>query len=198
MDKDTRFRRILGQMKRKTREAVVKKNRELNEWYDFRRDEIAEDIGAAAASLILKKVKEPNYLKDWEYDDIYPHPLTMYIPEMDAFEFEGFKSSIRVEEQQAPIMTYEGQIIDGRARYRACRELGIEPWMEEWKGSFKGVLSYIFGQALHRRQLNQSQKAVLALDFLPYFSALAQTRKGGKEGFSLHCPYNGCSPAWFG
>ena len=180
MDRDTRSRKILGELKRRTREKEVKKNRDLNEWYDFRKDEIAEDMIAVSASLILKKVKEPHYLKNWEFDDIYPHPLTMYIPEMDAYEFEALKDSIRVEGQHTPIMTYEGQIIDGRMRYRACKELGIEPLMEEWKGNFSGILNYIFGQALHRRHLNQSQKAVLALDFLPYFSALAQTRKGGR------------------
>jgi hypothetical protein len=57
------------------------------------------------------------------------HPLSMEYPPMTDKEFEGLKKSLLRSGfcPMWPIVLYQGQILDGKERYRACRELGIEP-----------------------------------------------------------------------
>ena len=46
---------------------------------------------------------------------------------MTAEEYEGLKASIKERGQEVPILLLNGQNLDGRHRYRACLDLGIEP-----------------------------------------------------------------------
>jgi ParB-like chromosome segregation protein Spo0J len=55
------------------------------------------------------------------------HPLANLLPDMTAEEYEGLKASIKERGQEVPILLLNGQILDGRHRYRACLDLGIEP-----------------------------------------------------------------------
>jgi hypothetical protein len=59
------------------------------------------------------------------------HPLTSLFPEMDVPMFQRLKQSIEHVGLLEPILTHDGMILDGRARYRACRELDIEPEFTE-------------------------------------------------------------------
>ena len=60
------------------------------------------------------------------------HPLTEYIPiKADPDEVAW---SIAQNGLQKPVVLYEDMIIEGRVRYRACREAGIEPQYVTWKG----------------------------------------------------------------
>lgn len=60
------------------------------------------------------------------------HPLTQYIP-IKAKQ-DQVSWSIAQDGLKQPVVLYEGQIVEGRVRYRACRELGIEPQYVAWKG----------------------------------------------------------------
>lgn len=59
-----------------------------------------------------------------------------------------------------PIKTINGQIIDGRNRFMACKIAKIEPQFEEIKE--KDTLSFVVALNIHRRQLTTSQKAITA------------------------------------
>ena len=60
------------------------------------------------------------------------HPLTKYIP--IKAKLDEVSWSIAQNGQQKPVVLYENKIIEGRVRYQACREAGIEPQYTTWKG----------------------------------------------------------------
>ena len=85
---------------------------------------------------------------------------------MSAEEFTALKLDIERNGQREPIWTYQGRIIDGRNRFKACSELNIKPVIREWQGngSDTSLVAFVLSLNLHRRHLNSSQKAVIALE----------------------------------
>jgi len=55
------------------------------------------------------------------------HSAAVAFPLMTDKEFADLKADIQQRGQLEPISLYEGRILDGRNRYRACLELDIEP-----------------------------------------------------------------------
>lgn len=53
------------------------------------------------------------------------HPLSELLPLMSTAEFAGHKDSIELDGQQVPAVLFEGRILDGRNRCKACIELGL-------------------------------------------------------------------------
>ncbi len=58
----------------------------------------------------------------------------MLFPELSAADYAALKEDIRQHGVKVPILVHGGQILDGRHRYRACRELGIRCLVVEWNG----------------------------------------------------------------
>jgi hypothetical protein len=54
-----------------------------------------------------------------------PHPLAGLFPPMGRYEYEELKADILRNGLQMPIVLFEERILDGRNRYRACKEAGI-------------------------------------------------------------------------
>lgn len=94
------------------------------------------------------------------------HLVANLFPMMSAEEFTALKLDIERNGQREPIWTYEGRIIDGRNRFRACSELNIKPVIREWhgNGSDTSLVAFVLSLNLHRRHLNSSQKAIIALE----------------------------------
>lgn len=88
------------------------------------------------------------------------HELANIFPSMEEDEFRVLRDDISENGQQVPIVTYNGKIIDGKHRHKACLELGIEPIMEEYEGG--NPLAFVIGANLARRHLSSSQKAMIA------------------------------------
>jgi ParB-like chromosome segregation protein Spo0J len=65
---------------------------------------------------------------------LVPHPVALLFPELPASDYEALKEDIRRHGVKVPILVHGGQILDGRHRYRACRELGIRCLVVEWNG----------------------------------------------------------------
>jgi len=53
------------------------------------------------------------------------HPASEHFPLMDEERFRELVEDIRCNGQRQPIILCQDQILDGRNRFRACRELGI-------------------------------------------------------------------------
>ena len=92
--------------------------------------------------------------------EISTHPLANLLPDMTAEEYEGLRASIKEHGQEVPILLLNGQILDGRHRYRACCDLGIEPVTKEIDA--KDPLRLVFTLNLQRRHLDKGQVAMIA------------------------------------
>lgn len=89
------------------------------------------------------------------------HPLAEQFPEMLEQEFEALVASIETDGLKEPLLLFEGKVLDGRHRYRACLQLGIEPGTRPFKGTQEEAESLSIAQNLSRRHLTASQKAML-------------------------------------
>lgn len=88
------------------------------------------------------------------------HPLAELLPVIEGREYENLRDDIRASGLLVPIVIYHDKILDGRNRYRACCEIGIEPLYEEYRGN--DPAAYVISLNLARRHLNESQRAMVA------------------------------------
>ena len=94
------------------------------------------------------------------------HEMSSYLPLLEDEEFDALVEDIREFGQIEPIVLYEGAILDGRNRYRACKKLGIEVKATEWKPSeATGItpLQYVISTNIMRRHLNHAQRSEIGL-----------------------------------
>jgi N6-adenosine-specific RNA methylase IME4 len=81
---------------------------------------------------------------------------------MGEAEFESLKADIQAHGQREPIWTWQGLIIDGRHRERACNELGMACAARDWDGAEAELVPFVVSLNLKRRHLNESQRATVA------------------------------------
>ena len=72
-------------------------------------------------------------------------------------------------------MDAERRIINGRNRYLACLEAGVEPRLTEWQGQpwtcGDPLPELALSLNLHRRHLNESQRALVAAKLAKLWTA---------------------------
>jgi hypothetical protein len=102
-------------------------------------------------------------------ESIQIHEIANLFPMMSEDEYRALVADIRKKGLLEPIWTYQGQIIDGRNRYRACEELGIEPRYREWNGQ-GSLVAFVVSLNLQRRHLTSSQKAMIAIEVEEYMA----------------------------
>src|SRR5262245_3642873 len=90
------------------------------------------------------------------------HPLADLFPMLEdkSAAFEALVDDIKERRQQEPVWLYEGKILDGRNRYLACQKLGREIQVKDFAGD--DPIGFVLGANLHRRHLNESQRAMVA------------------------------------
>lgn len=88
------------------------------------------------------------------------HPLSDVFPLMLHDELIILAEDIKKNGLQFPIVLFENKILDGRNRYNACNLCEIEPFYNKYVG--KNPLQFVLSTNLHRRHLNESQRAVIA------------------------------------
>jgi hypothetical protein len=89
------------------------------------------------------------------------HPLCEIIPSCTEEEFKELKEDIKKNGLQVPIKLFVDEILDGRSRYKACVELGVEPKTEIFAGSTQDALAYVISMNVKRRHLTPSQRALI-------------------------------------
>lgn len=105
------------------------------------------------------------------------HEVAGVFPPMGERDYQALKADIAQNGLKQPVIVYEGKIVEGRHRYRACIELGIEPRLMEWDGE-GSLVAFVVSMNLHRRHLTTSQRALLAAELKPLFGTEARARQG--------------------
>ena len=96
------------------------------------------------------------------------HPLAEIIPPASPEDFAALVASIRTVGQLEPIRTWQGRVIDGRHRLKACEQLSIEPVLREVRpeevdgGTDAALLGYVLALNINRRHASTSQRALAA------------------------------------
>lgn len=106
------------------------------------------------------------------------HPLTQYIPEkadQSALEMDIAQSGLRV-----PVYLYEGKVIEGRVRQRACAESGTFPQYRDWVlyTDNDDPLDWMVKTHVGQYQLDELDLIKLVVSVLPYYRQM----KGSTHG----------------
>ena len=90
------------------------------------------------------------------------HQYANLFPMMSEAELKTLIDDMKANgyDTSSPIITYQGMILDGRNRYRAAAEASVIPSTVEYSGD--DPLAFVLRHNLHRRHLNETQRAGVA------------------------------------
>jgi len=105
------------------------------------------------------------------------HPIARLLPILSGSDLEALVKDIKAHGQREPIRLYEGQILDGRNRYVACKRAGVKPAYADWRPQDgESAVDYVLSMNAHRRHLSESQRAMVAARTPEYYALEAQKR----------------------
>jgi len=93
--------------------------------------------------------------------DLKFHPLADLFPLMEGAEFDALVADIKKNGLHYPIVLYDGKILDGRNRYRACLAAGFEPATRNGDHHIGDPAAFVTSRNIHRRHLTAEQKRAL-------------------------------------
>ena len=105
------------------------------------------------------------------------HPAADIFPMLPEQEFLELCADIKERGLAQPITLWRnGELLDGRNRLLACYETNQEVLIDRYEG--RDPVQFSLSANLHRRHLNQGQKAMVALKVEEIFAAEAKERQG--------------------
>lgn len=97
-------------------------------------------------------------------NDLTLHPASVMFPEMPPEQFHALAEDVQRNGILKPLtIDTQSRVLDGRHRLRAAQKHGIMEVLAvtvEW--SDKKILAYVLSENLHRRHLDETQRAILA------------------------------------
>ena len=117
-----------------------------------------------------------------------PHPISELLPAMSDDELLQLTADIKAHGLHLPVVVYEGQILDGRHRFKACEAAGVAPRFTEFSGDDAGAVAMVYSANLARRQLSKSQLALAGAKLKAWHAVRAKERQlaalqtSGKRG----------------
>ena len=95
-------------------------------------------------------------------EQLHPHPLATIVPEATNDELHALVRDVLKQGLIEPITLYEGQILDGRHRYEACRRTKTELRTVDFEGDEAAARAFVVSKNLARRHLTEGQRAIVA------------------------------------
>jgi ParB-like chromosome segregation protein Spo0J len=86
------------------------------------------------------------------------HPLADVFPPMEGVEFDELVADIAANGLHEPVTIFEDKVLDGRNRYRACREAGIEAKTEPFEGTEADARAFVISKNIRRRHLTAKER----------------------------------------
>ncbi len=98
--------------------------------------------------------------------DLEPHPLAALFPAIPDDELKALADDIRQHGQREPVLTYEGKVLDGWNRVRACRLIGRKPWLMEFDPASSKMTpeELVISANLRRRHLSVGQMSAIVVE----------------------------------
>jgi len=92
------------------------------------------------------------------------HEIADVYPMMSDKELQALISSMEVDgyDENQPIYLFEDKILDGRNRYKAVKEAGVEPAFKVFEGTYEEAEKKSRLLNSNRRHMSTSQKAMIA------------------------------------
>ena len=98
------------------------------------------------------------------------HPAAEIFPMLSTSKIGDLADDIASNGLRAPIVLFEGKLLDGRNRLAACAIAGVDPEFIDYDGV--DPVGFVTSLNLHRRHLSSSQRAMIA-------AKLAELKQGG-------------------
>lgn len=117
------------------------------------------------------------------------HAAAALFPMIGDAEWPSFVDDIRTNGQRKKIVRIRvgpsWLILDGRNRLRACLELKIEPEFRifgEETSDGADPIAFVVSENVHRRHLNETQRAFVGAELVPMYEAHAKERQRAAGG----------------
>ena len=106
------------------------------------------------------------------------HPAAAMFPMMPADELQALAADIEAHGLVEPVVLFEGKILDGRNRVKACELAGVRVDTVAWvPQDDRTPIEFVISSNLYRRHLSTSQRAIIAAtDVLPKLEAEANEK----------------------
>lgn len=110
------------------------------------------------------------------------HHYAAVLPLLDEEDLQKLADDIKANGLRVPIVLFDGKILDGRNRYRACVTAKVDPRFEPFKGDDMAALALVASLNVRRRHLEPSQVAAVGALMAPLYEEAARKReKAGKK-----------------
>lgn len=115
--------------------------------------------------------------------DLECHDLCLAFPAMPEDEFNELRDNIVAWGLMEPITLFQGKILDGRHRHRACVLEDVDPHFETFMGPGSPA-DYVLSKNLHRRNLTKEQRlhaVSLTIEWMKKAAAERQATAGAEN-----------------
>jgi ParB-like chromosome segregation protein Spo0J len=95
-----------------------------------------------------------------------PHPFSALFPPISDEDFGKLAADIKLHGLRQHIVLYQGKILDGNNRYRACSLAGIKPTFADFTGIDADARNYVISANIHRRHLHPDDRKRIVAELL--------------------------------